>query len=53
MQDRNVNTSADWRRAIQDVDSGVKRHLREQIVGGFDEEAFVHRIGFGSLRRWV
>jgi hypothetical protein len=47
-----ASTSADWRRAIQEVDAGVKRHLRESIAGGFDEERFGTRIGFGNLRRW-
>ncbi|KAL4853400.1 Dynamin-related protein 5A [Chlorella vulgaris] len=46
-------TSADWRRAIQGVDSGVKQHLRESIAGGFDEERFASRIGFGNLRRFL
>ncbi|KAI3431622.1 hypothetical protein D9Q98_004671 [Chlorella vulgaris] len=46
-------TSADWRRAIQGVDSGVKQHLQESIAGGFDEERFASRIGFGNLRRFL
>lgn len=44
-------SSADWRRAIQEVDGGVKQHLRQSITGGFDEERFGARIGFGNLRR--
>lgn len=35
----------------QEVDSSVKKHLRESIAGGFDEERFGTRIGFGNLRR--
>lgn len=45
-------TSAEWRRAIQEVDGSVKQHLRGVIEGGFDEERFGARIGFGNLRRW-
>lgn len=43
--------SAEWRKAIQEVDSSVKQHLRTGIEGGFDEERFGTRIGFGNLRR--
>jgi hypothetical protein len=50
-KDRVAGSSADWRRAIQDVDSGVVAHLRDRVVGGFDEERFGGHIGFGSLRR--
>ena len=46
-----TSTSADWRRAIQEVDAGVKQHLREGVAGGFDEERFGTRVGFGNLRR--
>lgn len=46
-------SSADWRRAIQEVDGGVKQHLRQSITGGFDEERFGARIGFGNLRRFL
>jgi hypothetical protein len=38
---------------MQDVDAGVFQHLRESVKGGFDEEHFAARIGFGNLRRWV
>ena len=48
-----ATTSADWRRAIQEVDAGVRAHLREQVAGGFDEERFGARVGFGQLRRWA
>ena len=27
--------------------------LREGIKGGFDEERFAARVGFGNLRRWA
>lgn len=46
-------TSAEWRRAIQEVDASVKQHLRGGIEGGFDEERFGARIGFGNLRRFL
>lgn len=48
-----TSSSADWRRAIQEVDGGVKQHLREGVAGGFDEERFGTRVGFGNLRRHV
>ena len=38
---------------LQDVDADVKRHLQESVAGGFDEERFGSRIGFGNLRRRV
>ena len=46
-----ASSSAEWRRAIQEVDAAVKSHLREKVTGGFDEERFGPRIGFGNLRR--
>ncbi|PRW39278.1 dynamin-related GTPase isoform A [Chlorella sorokiniana] len=48
-----TTSSAEWRKAIQEVDSSVKTHLRESIAGGFDEELFGTRIGFGNLRRFL
>lgn len=36
-----------------EVDTGVFKHMREQIKGGFDEERYASRIGFASLKRWV
>lgn len=38
-------------RILQEVDGSIKSHLREGISGGFDEERFGQRIGFGNLRR--
>lgn len=46
-----TGTSAEWRQAIQKVDTEVRGHLRESVAGGFDEERFGTRIGFGNLRR--
>lgn len=50
MQDRSQSSSAEWRQAIQAVDSGIKTHLRTSIQGGYDEERFGDRIGFGNLK---
>ena len=49
-QDRNVSSSSEWRRGIQEVDAAVFQHLRTGIEGGFDEETFAQRIGFGNLK---
>lgn len=37
---------------MQAVDSSVFQHLREGIKGGFDEERYAARVGFGNLKRW-
>jgi hypothetical protein len=50
-QERAVSGSAAWRAQIADVDVATLRHLREQVAGGFDEERFAGRIGFGNLKR--
>jgi len=34
------------------VDRSVFTQLREGIKGGFDEDRFGSRIGFGNLKRW-
>lgn len=52
-KDRKAQSSAEWRRQMQEVDVTVFRHLRESIRGGFDEERFAGRIGFGNLRRFL
>lgn len=36
---------------MQEVDSGILKHLREGIKGGFDEERFGSRMGFTDLKR--
>jgi hypothetical protein len=51
VQDRQLQGSSEWRRAMQEVDASVFQHLRDNIKGGFDEERFAARIGFGNLRR--
>ena len=43
--------SGEWRGQIQQVDAGVLHHLRTEVVGGFDEERFGTRIGFGNLKQ--
>ena len=49
-QDRNLTSSKEWRSHIQQVDAAVLSHLRTEIQGGFDEEQFGSRIGFGNLK---
>lgn len=52
-QDRAIQSSAEWRRSMAEVDAAVFKHLREGIKGGFDEERFASRIGFSNLKRYV
>ena len=52
-QDRQLQTSAERRKQMADVDRSVFTQLREGIKGGFDEDRFGSRIGFGNLKRWV
>lgn len=49
-QDRSLTASSEWRHAIQQVDSAVLGHLRNEVAGGFDEEQFGTRIGFSNLK---
>ncbi len=51
VQDRAMVPSEEWRRQIQQVDAGVLHHLRTEVAGGFDEERFGARIGFGNLKQ--
>ncbi|PNG99285.1 Dynamin-related protein 5A, partial [Tetrabaena socialis] len=50
-KDRVIQSSAEWRRSMQEVDAGVFKHLREGIKGGFDEERFASRVGFSNLKK--
>lgn len=50
-QDRNIQSSSDWRKQMAEVDAGIFKHLREGIKGGFDEERFSSRIGFNNLKK--
>ena len=43
--------SSEWRTEIQAVDRETLQHLRQNIVGGFDEERFGACVGFGNLKR--
>ena len=51
IKERNTQTSAEWRRQMQEVDVSVVKQLREGIKGGFDEERFGTRIGFANLKK--
>lgn len=50
-QERTISKSNEWRAQIQAVDKECLQYLREQIIGGFDEERFGGCIGFGNLKR--
>eukprot|EP00884_Botryococcus_braunii_P011386 jgi/Botrbrau1/20248/Bobra.31_1s0037.1 len=52
-KERTLTSSNEWRRLIQEIDVSVLSHLRNSITGGFDEERFGSRIGFGSLKRYL
>lgn len=52
-KERNVSSNDEFRRQIMKVDSEIVRHLRENIVGGFDEEQFGNQIGFANLRKYL
>ena len=52
LQERNIQTSAEWRQQMGDVDVGILEHMRTNIKGGFDEEKHGPRIGFGNLKRY-
>lgn len=51
MQERNIQTSADWRQQMSQVDVSILQHMRDNIKGGFDEERHGSRVGFGNLKR--
>lgn len=51
LQERTVTTNTEWRRQISEVDTGVFKHLREGVKGGFDEERYASRIGFNQLKK--
>ncbi|KIY98072.1 hypothetical protein MNEG_9891 [Monoraphidium neglectum] len=52
-KDRQLQGSAEWRRQMADVDRAVFSHLRDGVKGGFDEDHFGSRIGFGNLKRFL
>jgi hypothetical protein len=51
-QERNIQTSAEWRQQMGHVDVSILQHMRDNIKGGFDDERHGPRIGFGNLKRW-
>eukprot|EP00775_Hariotina_reticulata_P011152 gene11152-11304_t len=52
-KERNIQTSAEWRQQMCEVDVGILEHMRSSIKGGFDEERHGSRIGFGNLKRFL
>ncbi|KAD2394462.1 hypothetical protein E3N88_41439 [Mikania micrantha] len=45
-----IVSNDEFRKQISQVDSDVVRHLKENVKGGYDEEKYKSRIGFGCLR---
>ncbi|MCO5548056.1 hypothetical protein L7F22_001512 [Adiantum nelumboides] len=52
-KDRTMTSNEDFRRQIGAVDSDVRRYLRDNIKGGFDEEKFGDYIGFSNLKQYL
>ncbi|KAK9832230.1 hypothetical protein WJX74_003725 [Apatococcus lobatus] len=52
-KDRAMVPSGEWRSQIQQVDAGILHHLRTEVAGGFDEERFGARVGFGNLKLFL
>ncbi|KAG2439371.1 hypothetical protein HXX76_004729 [Chlamydomonas incerta] len=52
-KDRVIQSSAEWRRSMTEVDTAIYKHMRDGIKGGFDEERFVSRIGFSNLKKFL
>ncbi|MCO5613342.1 hypothetical protein L7F22_067618 [Adiantum nelumboides] len=52
-KDRTMTSNEDFRRQIGAVDSDVRRYLRDNIKGGFDEEKFGDYIGFSNLKQFL
>jgi hypothetical protein len=50
-QDRNIQSSTEWRQQLGEVDKSILEYMRSNIKGGFDEERHGPRIGFGNLKR--
>ncbi|KAF5825626.1 hypothetical protein DUNSADRAFT_8041, partial [Dunaliella salina] len=51
--DRSIQSSAEWRRQMSEVDASIFHHLKESVKGGYDEERFGSRIGFNNLKRFL
>jgi len=47
------HTAASFREAVATTDAEVIHHLRNNVDGGFDEEAYGDRIGFANLRSYL
>ncbi|KAF5787252.1 putative dynamin GTPase [Helianthus annuus] len=52
-KERTAVSNDEFRRQISQVDSDVIRHLKENVKGGYDEERYKSRIGFGCLRDYL
>ncbi|KAM0944673.1 putative dynamin GTPase [Dioscorea sansibarensis] len=52
-KDRGAVSNEEFRRQISQVDADVRRHLRDNIKGGFSEEKYGPFIGFGCLREYL
>lgn len=52
-KDRGAVTNEEFRRQIFQVDADVRRHLRDNIKGGFNEEKYGPFIGFSCLREYL
>ncbi|KAJ7561344.1 hypothetical protein O6H91_03G024700 [Diphasiastrum complanatum] len=52
-KDKVFATNEDFRSQIANVDMEVMHHLRENVVGGFNEEKYSAHVGFRNLRRYL
>ncbi|KAL8223686.1 hypothetical protein R6Q57_019161 [Mikania cordata] len=52
-KERTTVSNEEFRMQISQVDSDVVRHLKENVKGGYDEERYKSRIGFGCLRDYL
>mmetsp|Transcript_4509 Transcript_4509/g.12314 ORF Transcript_4509/g.12314 Transcript_4509/m.12314 type:complete len:775 (-) Transcript_4509:922-3246(-) len=52
-KDRSIQSSAEWRRQMSEVDASIFHHLKDNVKGGYDEERFGSRIGFNNLKRFL
>ncbi|KAK1416772.1 hypothetical protein QVD17_25888 [Tagetes erecta] len=52
-KERTAISNDEFRKQISQVDSDVKRHLKEDVKGGYDEEKYKSHIGFGCLKDYL
>ncbi|KAL1556491.1 Dynamin-related protein 5A [Salvia divinorum] len=52
-KDKSIVSNDEFRRKISQVDTEVIHHLRDAVKGGFDEDKYRSRIGFGCLRDYL